>query len=56
MRAPPDLASGNPLELPWLSGGVVQLGAKVGVPTPANGAVSDILALYTGGRKARPGA
>jgi 2-dehydropantoate 2-reductase len=51
-----DLASGNPLELPWLSGGVVTLGAKVGVPTPANRAVYDILALYAGGRKMRPGA
>src|SRR5688572_6328663 len=49
-----DLASGNPLELPWLSGGVVTLGEKVGVPTPANRAVYDILALYTGGRKTRP--
>jgi 2-dehydropantoate 2-reductase len=51
-----DLASGNPLELPWLSGGVVQLGEKRGVPTPANRAVCDILALYTAGRKPLPGA
>jgi 2-dehydropantoate 2-reductase len=50
-----DLASGNPLELPWLSGGVVQLGGKLGVATPANRAVCDILALYTEGRKPRPG-
>jgi 2-dehydropantoate 2-reductase len=49
-----DLASGNRLELPWLSGGVVQLGQKLGVPTPANRAVCDILALYTGGRQACP--
>ncbi len=48
-----DLANGRPLELPWLSGGVVQLGQKVGVPTPANRAVCAILALYTGGRQAR---
>ena len=49
-----DLASGNPLELQWLSSGVVELGEKVGVATPANRAVCDILALYTEGRKARP--
>jgi len=45
-----DLNSGNPLEVPWLSGGVVQLGQEVGVPTPANRAVWDILALHAGGR------
>jgi len=45
-----DLTSGNPLEVPWLSGGVVQLGQQVGVPTPANRAVWDILALHEGGR------
>jgi 2-dehydropantoate 2-reductase len=45
-----DLISGNPLEVRWLSGGVVELGAQVGVPTPANRAVWDILALHAGGR------
>ena len=45
-----DLNSGNPLEVPWLSGGVVQLGQQVDVPTPANRAVWDILALHAGGR------
>jgi 2-dehydropantoate 2-reductase len=45
-----DLNSGNPLEVPWLSGGVVQLGGEVSVPTPANRAVWDILALHAGGR------
>ncbi len=45
-----DLTSGNPLEVRWLSGGVVELGAQVGVPTPANRAVWDILALHAGGR------
>ena len=48
-----DLDRGNPLEVEWLSGGVVTLGAAVGVPTPANRAVWDILALYAEGR---PGA
>ena len=47
-----DLERGNRLELPWLSGGVVELGARVGVPTPLNRAVCDILALYADGRKA----
>jgi 2-dehydropantoate 2-reductase len=46
-----DLERGNRLELPWLSGGVVELGARVGVPTPLNRAVCDVLALYADGRK-----
>jgi len=44
-----DLARGNRLELPWLSGAVVELGKRVGVPTPLNRAVADILALYVNG-------
>lgn len=48
-----DLERGNPLEVAWLSGGVVQLGEAVGVPTPANHAVWDILALHAGGRSIR---
>jgi 2-dehydropantoate 2-reductase len=44
-----DLARGNRLEVPWLSGALVQLGAKLGIPTPLNRAVSDILALYANG-------
>ena len=47
-----DLERGNRLEVPWLSGGVAELGAKVGVPTPLNRAVADILALHADGRKA----
>jgi len=47
-----DLQRGNPLEVAWLSGGVVQLGKQAGVPTPANRAVWDILALHAQGRKA----
>ena len=46
-----DLERGNPLEVEWLSGGVVKLGEQVGVPTPANRAVWDVLALHAGGRK-----
>lgn len=45
-----DLERGNPLEVEWLSGGVVQLGEKAGVATPANRAVWDILALHAAGR------
>ena len=46
-----DLEHGNPLEVPWLSGGVVKLGEAVGVATPMNRAVWDILALHAAGRK-----
>ena len=45
-----DLERGRPLELAWLSGGVVELGEAAGVPTPANRAVRDILALHAQGR------
>jgi 2-dehydropantoate 2-reductase len=34
-----DLAAGRPLELDWLSGAVVRMGAALGIPTPANAAV-----------------
>lgn len=44
-----DLDRGNRLELPWLSGAVVELGAKAGVATPLNRAVRDILTLHAGG-------
>jgi 2-dehydropantoate 2-reductase len=44
-----DLERGNRLEVEWLAGGVVQLGDAVEVPTPANRAVRDILALHAGG-------
>jgi 2-dehydropantoate 2-reductase len=46
-----DLERGNRLEVEWLSGGVVQLGVKAGVQTPANRAVWDILALHAQGRR-----
>jgi 2-dehydropantoate 2-reductase len=45
-----DLEQGRPLELQWLSGGVVDLGAKVGVPTPLHRAVRDMLILHASGR------
>ena len=46
-----DLERGNPLEVNWLSGGVVKLGSEKGIATPANSAVCDILALQAAGRK-----
>jgi 2-dehydropantoate 2-reductase len=45
-----DLERGQPLELRWLSGGVVEMGAAVGVPTPANQSVYDMLVLHADGR------
>lgn len=45
-----DLQRGNPLEVPWLSGGIVTLGKEVGVPTPCNRAVADILAPHAAGK------
>jgi 2-dehydropantoate 2-reductase len=44
-----DLARGNRLEVPWLSGAVAALGDETGVLTPLNRAVFDILALYADG-------
>jgi 2-dehydropantoate 2-reductase len=49
-----DLEAGKRLELDWLSGGVVELGREVNVPTPMNRAVSAILALYANGAEATP--
>jgi 2-dehydropantoate 2-reductase len=46
-----DLERGNRLEVNWLSGGVVQLGSAKGVPTPANRAVCDVLALHEAGSR-----
>jgi 2-dehydropantoate 2-reductase len=46
-----DLERGNPLEVEWLSGSVVELGAAVGVPTPIHRAARDILILHAPGKK-----
>ena len=51
-----DLERGNRLEVRWLSGGVVELGEAVGVPTPLNRAIADILALHAAGNKGNMGA
>jgi 2-dehydropantoate 2-reductase len=45
-----DLERGNRLEVDWLSGGVVELGESVGVATPLNRAVRDILTLHANGK------
>ena len=46
-----DLERGNRLEVDWLSGAVVDLGAKAGVPAPLCRAVRDIMLLHAGGAK-----
>jgi len=45
-----DLQRGRPLEVRWLSGGVAEMGAALGMPTPVNRAVYDVLVLHAGGR------
>jgi 2-dehydropantoate 2-reductase len=47
-----DLERGNRLEVPWLAGGVVQLGKEKSIPTPLNRAIADILALHAAGKTA----
>jgi 2-dehydropantoate 2-reductase len=46
-----DLERGKRLELPWLSGAVVDLGTQLGVPTPANAAIVSALTPYLRGRQ-----
>ena len=41
-----DLERGNRLELPWLAGDVVARGLRLGVPTPCNRAINDLLAVH----------
>ena len=45
-----DLERGNRLEVPWLSGAVVELGKTLGVPTPVNLAVAEAMAPYAQGK------
>ena len=45
-----DLERGNRLEVNWLSGSAVDLGKSVGVATPLNRAVRDILTLHADGK------
>ena len=48
-----DLEQGKRLEVEWLSGSVAELGEAVGVPTPLNRAVRDILELHAQGKTVR---
>jgi 2-dehydropantoate 2-reductase len=50
-----DLERGNRLEVRWLAGAVVELGAAAGITTPLNRAIADILALHAGGAGASAG-
>lgn len=45
-----DLERGNRLEVAWLSGDVAERGARLGVPTPCNRAINDILSVHSQGR------
>ena len=45
-----DLERGNRLELPWLSGGVVEMGRALGVPTPVNAEIADALTPFVAGK------
>ena len=47
-----DLLRGNRIELPWLSGKVVELGRKHGVPTPIHSLMYAMLKPYIMGRPA----
>ena len=47
-----DLIRGNRIELPWLSGKVVQLGRELGVPTPVHGLLHAMLKPYVNGAPA----
>jgi 2-dehydropantoate 2-reductase len=44
-----DLERGRPLELPWLSGAVVRLGAAKSVPTPTHGFITTALQPFVKG-------
>ena len=45
-----DLEQGHRLEVAWLSGDVVERGARLGVPTPCNRAIYDMLSVHAEGR------
>jgi len=47
-----DLMRGNRLELPWLSGAIVRLGAAGGVPTPTHAGIVEALTPYQDGAAA----
>ncbi|MDX1594565.1 MAG: 2-dehydropantoate 2-reductase [Gammaproteobacteria bacterium] len=45
-----DLERGKPLEVDWLSGAVVRLGAEAGVDTPVNATLHAVLKPFAGGQ------
>jgi len=47
-----DLERGSRLEVEWLSGDVVRRGKRLGIPTPCNRAVYDLLSIHSAGRPA----
>ncbi len=47
------LASGKPSEVSWLNGAVAGQGARLGVPTPVNRVLTDVLLDLTAGRTPR---
>jgi 2-dehydropantoate 2-reductase len=47
-----DLERGSRLELPWLGGKLVELGLKLGVPTPTHGMMYAMLKPYIMGKPA----
>jgi len=49
-----DLERGSRLELAWLSGDVVERGARLGVATPGNRAIFDTLSIYSEGARNEP--
>lgn len=49
-----DLEAGKPLELDWLNGAVVRLGAEAGLETPANREVVETLRDFAGGAECCP--
>lgn len=47
-----DLNRGSRLEVEWLSGDVVRRGKRLGIPTPCNRAIYDLLSIHSAGRSA----
>jgi 2-dehydropantoate 2-reductase len=47
-----DLERGSRLEVEWLSGDVVRRGKRLGIPTPCNRAIYDLLSIHSAGREA----
>jgi len=45
-----DLMAGKRLELPWLSGAVVDMGRALGIETPAHGEIVDALKAFADGK------